>query len=124
MQLLIMIVIFPLTLMVVLAHCMHSMAIKFKFRNSAHADGGPRSRVCTRETLCSGPHQCERTFFAARVCRVAFKHLPQPLRSHVMFIFFIFSYPLCHSAVKRGVTDILFILTYRCIQNFKILRQF
>ena len=24
--------------------------------NSASADGGPRSRVCARETLCSAPH--------------------------------------------------------------------
>ena len=27
--------------------------------NSAHADGGPRSRVCTRLTLDSAPHQLE-----------------------------------------------------------------
>jgi hypothetical protein len=50
---------------------------------SAHADGGPRSRVCARETLLSAPHQRERKFFRARVCRVTFKHLPQPLTSHI-----------------------------------------
>ena len=27
------------------------------FNNSASADGGPRSRVCARETLCSAPHR-------------------------------------------------------------------
>jgi hypothetical protein len=29
------------------------------------------------------PHQHERKFAGARVCRVTFKHLPQPLRSHI-----------------------------------------
>ena len=51
--------------------------------NSAHADGGPRSRVCARETLRSDPHRHERKFSGTRVCRVALKHLPQPLRSHI-----------------------------------------
>ena len=51
--------------------------------NSAHADGGPRSWVCARETLRSAPHRRERKFFGARVCRVTFKHLPQPRRSHI-----------------------------------------
>ena len=46
--------------------------------NSAHADGGPRSRVCARENLRSAPHRRERKFSGARVCRVTFKHLPQP----------------------------------------------
>ena len=50
---------------------------------SAHADGGPHSRVCAHETLCSAPHRRERKFSGARVCRVTFKHLPQPLRSHI-----------------------------------------
>ena len=35
---------------------------------SALADGGPRSRVCARETLRSAPHRRERKFSAARVC--------------------------------------------------------
>ena len=30
---------------------------KFKFKISASADGGPRSRVCARLTLCSAPHR-------------------------------------------------------------------
>ena len=47
--------------------------------NSAHADGGPRSRICARYTLHSAPHRHERKFSGARVCRVTFKHLPQPL---------------------------------------------
>jgi hypothetical protein len=50
---------------------------------SAHADGGPRSQVFARETLRSAPHRRERKFSAARVCRITFKHLPQPLRSHI-----------------------------------------
>jgi hypothetical protein len=50
---------------------------------SASADGGPRSRVCARETLRSAPHRRERKFSGAHVCRVTFKHLPQPLRSHI-----------------------------------------
>ena len=45
---------------------------------SAGADGGPRFRVCARETLRSAPHQHQR-IFGAHVCRVTFKHLPQPL---------------------------------------------
>jgi hypothetical protein len=50
---------------------------------SASADGGPRSRVCAPETLCSAPHRHLRKFSGTRVCRVTFKHLPQPLRSHI-----------------------------------------
>ena len=50
---------------------------------SDHADGGPRSRVCARKTLRSAPHRRERKFSGARVCRVTFKHLPQPLKSHI-----------------------------------------
>jgi hypothetical protein len=51
--------------------------------NSAHADGGPRSRVCARETLCSTPHRRERKFSGAPICRVTFKHLPQLLRTRI-----------------------------------------
>ena len=35
---------------------------------SAHADGGPRSRVCARETLRSAPHRHERKFSGTRFC--------------------------------------------------------
>ena len=42
-----------------------------RLSNSAYADGGPRSRVCARETLRSAPHRRERKFFGARVCSVA-----------------------------------------------------
>ena len=43
---------------------------------SASANGGPRSRVWA-------PIDTRGNFFSARVCRVAFKHLPQLLRIHV-----------------------------------------
>jgi hypothetical protein len=44
---------------------------------------GSSLTVCARWTVRSSPHQHERTFSGARVCRVTFKHLPQPLRSHI-----------------------------------------
>ena len=47
---------------------------------SAHTDGGPRSRVCARETLRSAPHRRERKFSGTRVCKVVFKHLPLSLK--------------------------------------------
>ena len=40
------------------------------YLNSASANGGPHSRVCARETLCSAPHQHKQKFFGAGVCRV------------------------------------------------------
>ena len=49
----------------------------------AHAIESPRSRVCAWETLCSAPHQLERKFAGALICRVTFKHLPHFLRSHI-----------------------------------------
>ena len=52
---------------------------KFKLKISAHVDGGPRSRVCARETLRSAPHRRERKFSGARVCTVTFwkfSHFP------------------------------------------------
>ena len=30
------------------------------------------------------PHQHERKFFGAHVCRITFKQLPQPFRSHIL----------------------------------------
>ena len=45
----------------------------------AHADGGPRSRVCARETLRSASHRREQKFSGARVCKVTLKHLPKPI---------------------------------------------
>ena len=38
---------------------------------------------CTRATLRSAPHRHEMKFFGTRVCKVIFKHLPQPLRRHM-----------------------------------------
>ena len=43
---------------------------------------GSSLTICARLNVRSAPHQHERKFSAARVCRVTFKHLPQPLRSH------------------------------------------
>ena len=53
------------------------------FRNFRSRRWGPRSRVRARGTLRSAPHWHWRNFSGTRVCRVAFKHLPQPLRSHI-----------------------------------------
>ena len=39
-------------------------------RNSASADGGPRSRVRARRTLRSAPYPRERIFSGARSCRI------------------------------------------------------
>ena len=43
---------------------------------SAHADGGPRSRVRARGTLRSAPHRHQRKFSGTRVCRVDFTKFP------------------------------------------------
>ena len=50
------------------------------FMNSAHADGGPRSRVCARETLRSAFHRHERKFSGTRFCRVTFKIFEKNLK--------------------------------------------
>ena len=47
---------------------------------SAHADGGPRFRVCARETLRSAPHRHERKFSGTRFCRVTFKIFEKNLK--------------------------------------------
>ena len=44
---------------------------------------GPRSHVCTFETLPLGPHHREKKFFDVRFFKVTFKHLPQPLKHHI-----------------------------------------
>ena len=46
---------------------------------SAYTDGGPRSRVCARETLRSAPHRRTRKISGTRVCIVTLKHLPKPI---------------------------------------------
>jgi hypothetical protein len=56
--------------------CQKSSILSSSCTISAHADGGPRSRVCARR---------ERKLSGACVCRVTFKHLPQPFRSHIRF---------------------------------------
>ena len=45
---------------------------------SAHADGGPRSRVRAPRTLCSAPHRREREFSGTLVCRITFNIFPNP----------------------------------------------
>jgi hypothetical protein len=40
--------------------------------------------VCARLTVRSSPHQHERKFSGTHVCKVTFKHLPQPLRSQIL----------------------------------------
>ena len=47
---------------------------------NSDADGGPHSCVRARGTLRSAPRRHQRNLFAARVCIVTCKHLPQPLQ--------------------------------------------
>ena len=54
-----------------------------KQKNSSSADGGPRSPSAHAWRVRSSPHRHYRKFFGARVCRVTFRHLSQPLRSHI-----------------------------------------
>ena len=58
-------------------------SLRRQLKNSASADGGPRSRVCACQILRSAPHRQQRKFSATRVCRVTIKHLPQLLRTHI-----------------------------------------
>jgi hypothetical protein len=58
-------------------------------RNSAHADGGPRSRVCARETLRSAPHRRERKFSGTHVC------IGWPKKQQDVLCFWSRSYPGC-----------------------------
>ena len=52
----------------------------------AHGDGGPRSWVYARETLCSAPYRHERKFSGTHDGKVTFKHLPQtPQKSYPKF---------------------------------------
>ena len=57
--------------------CLDKMMKNFRSRR-----WGSSLTICARLTVRSSPHQQERKFSGARVCRVTFKHLPQPLRSH------------------------------------------
>jgi hypothetical protein len=50
-----------------------------KFRSRRWGSSLP---VYARLAVRSSPHRHDRKFSGARVCRVTFKHLPQPLRSH------------------------------------------
>ena len=68
---------------------------------STRASGGPRFRVCARETLCSAPHRREQKFPCTRVCRVTFKHSPNPSE----IISEVSDYPPClaKSVIMWGV---------------------
>ena len=66
--------------MPVLANPAFWAALLFNFTNSAHADWGPRSRVCARETLRSAPHRHERKFSGTCFCRVTFKIFEKKLK--------------------------------------------
>ena len=46
---------------------------------SVSADGGPRSRVCARETLRSAPHQSERKILAHMYAESPSNISPNPL---------------------------------------------
>jgi hypothetical protein len=71
---------------------------------------GSSLTICARLTVRSSPHRHKWTFFGACVCRVTFKHLPQPLRSHILSFGTIgqlfkippFSAQKSHSAGGRG----------------------
>ena len=51
--------------------------------HSTRDPSGESGRDCEAQYNTNGPHQHERKFSSACVCRVTFKHLPQPLRSHI-----------------------------------------
>ena len=79
---------------------------------------GSSITICACLTVRLSPHQNERKFPGARVCRVTCKHLPQPLRSHILSfgtlgqIFKIppFSAQKSHSAGGRGGPRIFFLV--------------
>ena len=79
---------------------------------------GSSLTVCARMTVRSSPHRHKRKFSSARVCRVTFKHLPQPLRSHIrsfgtlrqLFKKPTFSAQKSHSAGGRGGPPIIFLV--------------
>ena len=67
---------------------------------------GPRSPSAHAWRVRSSPHQHERKLSGARVCRVTFKHLPQPLRSHIRSFGTLGQLFLkCHSAGVGGVPE-------------------
>ena len=88
------------------------------FLNSARSDGCARSPSAHACRVCLSPHQHERKFFGACVCRVTFKHLLQPLRSHIrsfgtlgqLFKIPPLSAQICHSAGGRGGPRFIFLI--------------
>ena len=91
----------------------HQRQVEYNFRSRRR---GSSLTVCTRLTVRSSPHRHERKFSGARVCRVTFKHLPQPLRSHIrsfgtigqLFKIPPFSAQKSHSAGGRGGSPDIF----------------
>ena len=71
---------------------------------------GPRSPSAHAWWVRSSPHRHKRKFTGARLCRVTYKHLHQPLRCHIRSfgtLGQIFKIPplsaqICHSAGSRG----------------------
>ena len=63
-----------------MATCSFYAVLLYNFRSRRW---GSSLTVCARLTVRSSPHRHERKFSGAHVCRVTFKHLPQPLRSHI-----------------------------------------
>ena len=53
-------------------NCHNQTKSQKQLKISAHADGGPRSKVCARKTLRSAPGTC--------VCRVTFKNFKKKLK--------------------------------------------
>ena len=97
-----------------------------KFGNSAHADGGPRSQVCTRQTLWSAPHRHEQSISSAPICRLTFKHLPMQNVGTLKHFLNLTPYPPNYVILRgvRGIPEFFFWLDsfYFCqlgpVQNF------
>jgi hypothetical protein len=81
------------------------------FRKFRSRRWGSSLFVCARLTVRSSPHRHKQKFSGARVCRVTFKHLPRPLRSHILsFGSPPFPAPKSHSAGGRGGPRIFFLV--------------
>jgi hypothetical protein len=91
--------------------------ISLNVYNSRSRRWGSSLTVCARLTVRSSPHRHERKFSGAHVCRVTFKHLHQPLRSHIwsfgtlgqLFKIPPFSARKSHSTGVRGVPDFFLV---------------
>ena len=86
----------------------------------------PGSAQCACSTLCSAPHRHQRKFVGARVCKVAFQHVPQPIRSHIQQLLKIppLSTQNLHSAGGRGVPDFFFDWNLNIFVSFEPMQNF